>query len=222
MLPEALLEALTRLQVKHERQTSEVSQVLRYMLQKNPQMARSRSNKSSHAYQERANDKLFNASNRHIGGGRRYENCDSAQEIVRGNRESNDLEIHYGTIASRNTLMKSSATRDANFENDETCICLETEAAGLMITFPCILIRRICDYADSHKEDRWQRYAGAAAAAYAKESLKYVDIVDLTKTQRAIEALRQSQSTTHRLSHLTVVRKVDELCSLRVNHEPEY
>jgi nucleoside phosphorylase len=45
------------------------------------------------------------------------------------------------------------------------------EAAGLMDTFPCLVIRGICDYADSHKNDQWQRYAAAVAAAYVKELL---------------------------------------------------
>src|SRR3989440_3608490 len=44
----------------------------------------------------------------------------------------------------------------------------EMEAAGLMDSFPCLVIRGICDYADSHENDRWQPYAAAVAAAYAK------------------------------------------------------
>jgi hypothetical protein len=50
-------------------------------------------------------------------------------------------------------------------------LCVEIEAAGLMNDFPCIVIRGICDYADSGKEKTWQEYAAAVAAAYAKELL---------------------------------------------------
>jgi hypothetical protein len=50
-------------------------------------------------------------------------------------------------------------------------MCFEMEAAGLMDTFPCLVIRGISDYADSHKNKEWQEYAAAAAAAYAKELL---------------------------------------------------
>jgi hypothetical protein len=42
------------------------------------------------------------------------------------------------------------------------------EAAGLMNQLPCLVIRGICDYADSHKSKRWQDYAALTAAAYAK------------------------------------------------------
>jgi nucleoside phosphorylase len=47
------------------------------------------------------------------------------------------------------------------------------EAAGLMDDFPCLVIRGISDYADSHKNDHWQGYA-ATAAAYAKELLSVI------------------------------------------------
>jgi nucleoside phosphorylase len=66
------------------------------------------------------------------------------------------------------------------------------EAAGLMNSFPCLVIRGICDYADSHKNDRWQRYAAATAAAYAKEFLGIVPGEDLEKTRKAAEILKDS------------------------------
>ena len=39
-----------------------------------------------------------------------------------------------------------------------------------MDNFLCLVIRGICDYADTQKNKRWQPYA-AAVAAYAKELL---------------------------------------------------
>ncbi|KAL2818214.1 hypothetical protein BDW59DRAFT_152168 [Aspergillus cavernicola] len=48
------------------------------------------------------------------------------------------------------------------------------EAAGLMDDFPCLVIRGISDYADSHKNNHWQGYAAATAAAYAKELLSVI------------------------------------------------
>lgn len=55
------------------------------------------------------------------------------------------------------------------------------EAAGLMDDFPCVVIRGICDYADSYKRRQWQRYAAATAAAYAKESLMAIPSGDVAK-----------------------------------------
>ncbi|KAH8123061.1 ankyrin repeat-containing domain protein [Trichoderma asperelloides] len=53
-------------------------------------------------------------------------------------------------------------------------LCFEMEAAGLMNHFPCIVIRGICDYSDSHKNKVWQRYAAMTAAAYTKDLLHYI------------------------------------------------
>src|SRR5947207_2572224 len=100
-----------------------------------------------------------------------------------GDRDSTEPEIHYGIIASGNMLIKDAATRDKiakEIGND--CVCFEMEAAGLMNNFPCLVIRGICDYADSHKSDQWQRYASATAAAYGKEFLGYVPSEDLQRT----------------------------------------
>ena len=40
-----------------------------------------------------------------------------------------------------------------------------------MSDFPCVVIRGICDYSDSHKNDAWQGYAAATAAVFAREVL---------------------------------------------------
>ncbi|KAL4982503.1 hypothetical protein BDW68DRAFT_192097 [Aspergillus falconensis] len=50
------------------------------------------------------------------------------------------------------------------------------EAAGLMDQFPCLMIRGICDYCDSHKNKEWQGYAALTAAAYARALLDVVPL----------------------------------------------
>jgi nucleoside phosphorylase len=64
------------------------------------------------------------------------------------------------------------------------------EAAGLMDTFPCLVIRGICDYADSHKNGKWQPYAAATAAAYAKELLITIPLREVKKESQAVEVLQ--------------------------------
>jgi nucleoside phosphorylase len=56
----------------------------------------------------------------------------------------------------------------------------------LMNNFPCLVIRGICDYADSHKNDVWHRYAAVTAAAYAKEFLFHVS-ADQTRHEKPIQ-----------------------------------
>ena len=96
-------------------------------------------------------------------------------------------------------MVKDTTTRDEILQKlGPECLCIETEAAGLMNNFPCLVVRGVSDYADSHKNDRWQRYAAAAAAAYAKELLGVLDGPDLKATTTVLEILpeRMGQSRT--------------------------
>lgn len=97
---------------------------------------------------------------------------DSSALTVRVERNSSedDPVIHYGLIASANQLMKDAVVRDA-LGMEKNVLCFEMEAAGLMNHFPCLVIRGICDYADTHKNKEWQGYAAMTAAAYAKDLL---------------------------------------------------
>jgi len=66
--------------------------------------------------------------------------------------------------------MKDATIRDA-LAKEKGILCFEMEAAGLMNRFPCLVVRGICDYSDSHKHNEWQGYAAMAAAAYTKNLL---------------------------------------------------
>lgn len=49
-------------------------------------------------------------------------------------------------------VMTDGLSRDKMSANlDGGVLCFEMEAAGLMNTFHCLVVRGICDYADSHK-----------------------------------------------------------------------
>lgn len=113
-----------------------------------------------------------------------------------GQRKPGDMYIHYGLIASGNQVIKDAPVRDKiNKELGGHVLCVEMEAAGLMNNFPCIVIRGICDYADSHKNKDWQEYSAAVAAAFAKELLGYVQPSDVDGERTAKDMLSQlSQS----------------------------
>jgi nucleoside phosphorylase len=97
---------------------------------------------------------------------------DPSKLIIRRERTEmeDDPAIHYGLIASGNQLMKDALLRD-RLAREKDVLCFEMEAAGLMNLFPCLVIRGICDYSDSHKNKEWQGYAAMSAAAYAKDIL---------------------------------------------------
>jgi nucleoside phosphorylase len=192
--PEALLKALTSLRAQVRLKGSKISSFLEAMLERYPQMVENEPDGPGYIYQREENDTLFEASYIHASD-MGCDDCDSTRIVPRAARRNPDVpRVHYGVIASANVLVKDAAQRDLILkESGENCICLEMEAAGLMNLFPCLVIRGICDYADSHKNDNWQAYAAATAAAYAKEFLGYVDSQDLAETSRAIDILQNGQ-----------------------------
>jgi nucleoside phosphorylase len=68
--------------------------------------------------------------------------------------------------------MKSGLDRD-RIANEEEVIAFEMEGAGVWDTFTCVIIKGVCDYADSHKSKKWQGYAAATAAACTKAFLEH-------------------------------------------------
>jgi nucleoside phosphorylase len=115
-------------------------------------------------------DRLFVADYHHVNDNVTCDGCDHRKAVSRKPRGSLYPVIHYGNIASGNQVIKDGLTRD-RLASKERVICFEMEAAGLIDEFRCLVIRGISDYSDSHKNNVWQPYAAATAAAYAKELL---------------------------------------------------
>lgn len=103
--------------------------------------------------------------------------------IPRPPRTQNQSKVHYGKIASGDQVMKDAKVRE-KIREDHDIICFEMEMAGLD-SFPCLAIRGISDYADSHKNDDWHPYAAVVAAAYAKELLDVIQPSGVSALPRA-------------------------------------
>ncbi|KAJ6044435.1 nucleoside phosphorylase domain-containing protein [Penicillium canescens] len=102
---------------------------------------------------------------------------------LRGTDEG--IEAHYGTIASGNQVIKDAHTRDKLSAELGGVLCFEMEAAGLMNSLPSLVIRGICDYADSHKNKTWQPFAAVTAAACAKQILSILPRSSVLKSPLA-------------------------------------
>ncbi|KAH0596688.1 hypothetical protein MHUMG1_05807 [Metarhizium humberi] len=192
--PAVLLHALSHLKAQHEIHGSDIPRLLDELWKSTPRM-KNGADSPGYVHQGFEHDRLFQSTYNHVSGST-CKDCDQSQEMERVEREDADPRIHYGLIASGNTVVKDAVFRDEICEViGQGCMCFEMEAAGLMDSFPCLVIRGICDYADSHKNDRWQRYAAATAAAFAKELLVYVPTAQLNATQRAIELLSSIDSS---------------------------
>ncbi|KAF2137370.1 uncharacterized protein K452DRAFT_278598 [Aplosporella prunicola CBS 121167] len=158
------------------------------------------------SYQQEDNDTFFESTFDHLGG----EDCTECHEsgaehlVARKARGFSKPVVHYGLIASGNGLVKDASHRDKlvaalKKRTGAECICFEMEAGGLMANFPCLIIRGICDYCDSHKNDRWQKYAAMTAAAYARELLEVISATRVVKTRNAVEAITSLHSDIKRV-----------------------
>ena len=98
-------------------------------------------------------------------------NCDTSHCVNRPPRETKKPVFHQGTILSGEWVMKDPEERDNLSRQFHDAICFDMEAAGVMEDTHCLVIRGISDYADSHKNHVWQKYAAATAAAFAREIL---------------------------------------------------
>ncbi|KAI1055391.1 hypothetical protein LB506_011370 [Fusarium annulatum] len=166
--PQPLLSALARLQATHMTEESKVPEFLSQLSAKAPKRM-----KGKFSYPGALHDRLYAAGYDHVKpGSTTCAECDESQVINREDRDDTDPYFHYGIIASGNQVIKDGKTRE-RLSQEYDALCFEMEAAGLY-NFPCLVIRGICDYADSHKNKNWQEYAGATAAAFAKELLLFV------------------------------------------------
>ncbi|KZL76464.1 nacht and ankyrin domain protein [Colletotrichum incanum] len=193
--PHNLLNAISKLCALHESMPSEVPSILQHMLHRHPEMAR------EYAYPSQFEDQLFYATYDH----QQPADCNRCDPL-----KSNHPNIHYGGVASGNLLVKDGKLRD-ELAKELGVICFEMEAAGLADQFPGITVRGICDYADSHKNKLWQRYAAATAAAYAKELLS-------TMAPSKIEAMPTAgapEPTPNSLQHKLQARRAELLEFLR-------
>ena len=127
--------------------------------------------------------------------------------------------VHFGNIASSNQLQISAVERN-RVQQEHDAICFEMEAAGVMHEYPCVVVRGICDYADSHKNKSWQNYAAATAAAYAKGLLSRIPAVDATNSAQSTE--RPSSHYTAGTQNITFGNSRDSIQAGTINGNVQF
>ncbi|PYH64695.1 Pfs domain protein [Aspergillus vadensis CBS 113365] len=191
-VPEILSAALAVIQADHDFKGLMRGHVAKYlcdMQEKLPPGAAKRFARPDEDY-------LFQADYEHFGFNS-CADCDRSKLILRPDREHEEPAIHYGSIATGSRVMKHGQLRD-RIDQELGILCFDSQAARLMDNLPCLAIRGICDYADSHKDKAWQGYAAAAAAAYAKELLLIVPapkrILSASISVRMLSPIDQARS----------------------------
>ncbi|KAG8625519.1 hypothetical protein KVT40_007270 [Elsinoe batatas] len=154
--------------------------------------ARLNSGRKESKWHKPASDLLFHAQYEHHGDdGNTCNECRIDMATFRPTREVQYPHIHAGDAVYRDRI-----------RDEVEALCFEMEAAGLMRSFPCLIIRGICDYADSHKNKVWQPYAAISAAALLKELLHVLPQQQLSTEQTAYQAcLSEIQRMTNSLQH---------------------
>jgi nucleoside phosphorylase len=183
--PPILRAAVAGLQAQYEEDGHQLKESIQAVLEGNKRLKR------NYAQPPLETDLLFESQFVHSNPkGSCGEFCDSSKLIQRPKRtdEEDDPAIHYGLIASGNRLIKDAVFRD-NLAAEQDVLCFEMEAAGLMNHFPCLIIRGVCHYADSHKSEEWQGWAAMMAAAYTKDLLYQIVPQRVKAERKASEVL---------------------------------
>lgn len=170
--PQFILATIATLKAEYKRKGHKIERSIDSILQNNPRL------RGEYQRPNIDTDRLYKSSFKHKSGNN--QSCvavcgnDRSNLVPRAERtEDDNPAIHYGLIASANQLMKDALIRD-KLAAQKDVLCFEMEAAGLMNHFPCLIVRGICDYSDTHKSMQWQGYAAMAAAAYAKDLLNRI------------------------------------------------
>lgn len=189
--PVLLQAAVQELKVKYRRHGNQIDKAIAAVLDRNPRL------QEEYRRPNPATDRLYRSNFVHVGTSN--ESCasscglDDANLVIKRPRSQyeDDSEIHYGLIASGNQLIQNAVLRD-RLAKQKGVLCFEMEAAGLMNYFKCLVIRGICDYSDSHKNEHWQGYAAMAAAAYAKDLLNTIIPSKVEAEKKIIELSSES------------------------------
>ena len=94
--------------------------------------------------------------------------------------------VYIGPVGSGDTVIKSGEHRD-QIARAKGIIAFEMEGAGVAEEIPCVVIKGVCDYADCHKNKKWQNFAAATAASVLKAVLeRYMPVAE--SRERLVEA----------------------------------
>ncbi|THY49492.1 purine and uridine phosphorylase [Aureobasidium pullulans] len=171
--PQVVRTAVAALEAKHTEKGHNINESIEHAMIKNPRL-RTR----GFARPDPTSDRLHKSDVLHSAIGESCTGCcenDPHNLVLRRQRgdDDDDPAIYYGLIGSGNKLIRNALMRD-KLARDPGILCFEMEAAGIMNRMPCLVIRGICDYSDSHKNKDWQGYAAMTAAAYTIELLSEI------------------------------------------------
>ncbi|KAF2790175.1 hypothetical protein K505DRAFT_377712 [Melanomma pulvis-pyrius CBS 109.77] len=210
--PEMLRAVVTAIRSDYDFRGHNLHQNIAEVLQRNRRL------RKNYSRPDRSSDILFASDFVHLNdeNGRKRpcaDACSSTSKMIidRDERTEDDEDpaVHYGLIASANQVMKDAKLRDA-FAEKNGVLCFEMEAAGLMNRFPCLVIRGICDYSDTHKNDQWHGYAAMTAAAFAKDVIVRLIPNKVASEKKIFDALSEIEGGIEKLAVIYLNNQCDQ------------
>ncbi|KAF3805619.1 hypothetical protein GCG54_00005658 [Colletotrichum gloeosporioides] len=187
------LSAISALQNDHELHETEFDVYL-------DKLRSSDENRKKFSHPGLEHDRLFKADFKHTGD---YGNCTRCQQSTTGlvsrpartSEHAREFVFHFGRIATGGSVIQDGQRRDEISRLCGGILCIEMEVAGVDANSPCLVIRGISDYADSHKNDVWKSYAAGNAAVFARHLLELIPRTVNSKDERRgySETIRGSQ-----------------------------
>ncbi|KAL6803153.1 Pfs, NB-ARC and ankyrin domain protein [Trichoderma sp. SZMC 28013] len=206
--PMVLRTAMSGLAAQYEREGHYIEQTINNILERTPRLQK------KYSRPHESTDRLYCSTSVHPSDSDL--NCETlcgdSSLIIRPKRiqETSGPKIHYGQTASANRLMKDAIVRD-ELSSKYDILCFEMEAGGLMNQFPCLVIRGICDYSDSHKNKAWQGYAAMAAAVYAKNLINRLSPIDSSALQSTTNSFSSQLHLQEEKPHIVTAEQINAL-----------
>ncbi|KAK1150172.1 hypothetical protein N8T08_000071 [Aspergillus melleus] len=181
-----LWSAVTEMRAQNVADQSSIAQIISAVVEQVPAFSRP----------DDIYDQLFESDYEHVAESVDCNRCDKTRLRQRDARNEPGPRVHYGPIASGSQVVKSAIKRE-DLRARYDVLCIEMEAAGVVRNLPTLVIRGISDYADSHKNDHWKRYAALAASAYAKKLLSRIPASNIIPNSTSSSSGYSAQHVAH-------------------------
>lgn len=172
--PPELLTAVAELKDDYRRNRTQLGLQIKLALDQHPMIS------EEYARPESSTDILYESDFIHLDERKTCIEVGCVEQVSRQvnriarSEDSEQSMVRHGTVASADVLVRDAILRD-KLASEDGVLCFEMESAGLMNTWlRWMVVRGICDYADTHKNKTWQNHAAVAAAVYAKDILRFV------------------------------------------------
>lgn len=130
------------------------------------------------------------------------------QEQQGSSKEVQVPSVFIGRFGSGDKMLKSGEHRDW-IAKRYGVLAFEMEGAGVWDELPCIIVKGVCNYADSHTNNRWHNFAAATAASVAKSLVERYTKTDKSAMIQIKEQVKKMMENKESSECLKDIHKTD-------------